>query len=106
MRAGESIEYVRAKEYVERFGGEIVRKRDGYVIVYRRVCDGSSCKRVLIWFRKSPITPKSVDFIKRILGRMGWDEIWLVRLYKEPDFTEDYKKIITRELDWKEIMEF
>ena len=106
MGRGESIELVKAREFAEKYNADVIRSRDGFVIVYKRECKDNKCKRILLWFRKSPITEKAVRFLKRTLNRLGHDEVWLIKLYKEPDFTEEYQNYIDKIIPIKELEDY
>lgn len=100
-----SVELAVAEELSKKYGGVVVRKKDGFVLLYKKICD-DDCKKVLIWIRKSPITEKAVDYMKRVLSRVAHDEVWLLKLYVEPDFTEAYKELVNKEFTKNEIEEY
>lgn len=98
---GYSMGLAVAKDYAEKAGAHIVRTVDGFVIVYRNI----NGVKTLIWFRQSPITEKSIERFKRILSRLAHDEVWLVKLYVEPDFTEAYREIVDKILTLDQLYE-
>ena len=103
-----SVELAIAQELAEKYGGTIIRRKDGFVFMFRRVCepDASSCKKVIVWFRKSPINEHTVTFLRRTLKRIAHDEVWLVKLYVEPDFTDTYKELVSREFTKNEFEQY
>jgi len=98
---GISMELARAEEYVSRHGGVILRRRDGFVLVFKE----ENGKKILIWFRKTPITRKSVKFLEQTLKRIAHDEVWLLKLYLEPDFTDKYRGHVAQVFSWRELMD-
>jgi len=100
---GVGLELLTAEDIARRHGGTVIRRRDGFVIVYVRACgEAGGCRRILLWVRKSPVTTAAVDYLRRVLARIPHDEVWLVKLYDEPDYTEEYKDMVARTLKREE----
>lgn len=91
---GASIEAVVAERIASLTGGTVIRRRDGFVVVYKKRCGENGCRRVLVWVRKSPVNSKTVEYLRRLLRRVAHDEVYMVKLYRDPDFTEEHLKII------------
>jgi len=95
-----SVAVLVAEELARRLGGSVVRRRDGFVLVHAVV----GGRRVLLWVRGSPVGDKALRYLARVVRRIPHDEVWLVRLYRDPDYVDDYGRLVARVVSREELL--
>ena len=78
MRTALSI----AEELIDKYNGEWVSKRDGFVMV-KISKDG---EEMIVWIRQTPITSRALKLAKKIAGRYSVDKKILLKLYDYADY--------------------
>ena len=77
-----SLDLYYAEDFVRRYGGFWVSRRDGLVIVKVRIGD----RTALVWFRSSPITEKALKLFVKVSSKHRFDIAYVVR----PEPIADY----------------
>jgi len=86
-----SIEKEAAEKLLSAFSGYYVSRREGLTVVKIAV----NGKTVIVWLRKSPVTPKSLALFWKIAEKHGYDEVVLYKLTPVADYPrfEELKKL-------------
>lgn|GEM_PF-6668162 len=98
MARGVSEAFAVAEKALEMVSAEsaeskgVIRRKDGFTLAYLKL----GGRHILVWFRQTPITSKAVRYMERVVRRIRHDEVWLVKLYLDPDYDESYTKYINR----------
>jgi len=71
-----------AEEFLKRYKGDYVSRRDGFVIVKYR----ENNETVVAWIRQRPVTREALELFKKIIRRHEYDKLVLVKLYRSADY--------------------
>ncbi len=82
-----------ARKIIEKYNGEWVSKRDGFVMV-RIVREG---EEIIIWVRQTPITERALELAKKMCGKYSHDKKILLKLHRYADHVS--RKEIEKEFE-------